>query len=94
MVPRSQAGPSWPPLSSPAATPQKKKPLVELKTPLPQHPMQELVAKVAKIEILAAPASAKTKRESETPKTTSSKPSSQKRMSTRKTKKEPTPELE
>ena len=93
LVPRSQAGPSQPPLPSPAATPQKGEPLVELKTPLPQHPMQELVAEVAKIGIPAAPASAKMKRESETPKTTSSK-SSPRRMSIRMMKKEPTPELE
>ena len=67
---------------------------MELKTPLPQHPMQELVAEVAKIEIPAPLASAMTKMELKTPKTTSSEPSSQWRMSTRKTKKEPTPELE
>ena len=48
---------------------------------------------MAKIEILVAPASTKTKKESETPKITSSEPSSQQRMSTRKTKKEPTPDF-
>ena len=55
----------------------------------------ELVAKVAKIEILAAPALGKmkmTKRELETPKTTSSKPSLWK--SARKKMKEPFPESE
>ena len=67
---------------------------MELKTHLPQRPIQELVAEVAKIEISAALASTKTKREPETPKTTSSEPSSQRKMSTRKTKKEPTSELE
>ena len=66
---------------------------MELKTPLLQRPMQELFAKVAKIEIPTAPTSAKTKRESETPKTMSSEPFSQWRMSTKKTKKEPTLEL-
>ena len=94
LVPGSQAGPSRPPLSSRAATPLKEKPLVELKIPLSQHLMQELVAEVAKIKISAAPAFAKTKRESRTPKTTSFEPSSQRRMKTRKTKKEPTAELE
>ena len=78
------------PLPSPKALPQKSKPVVELKTPLPQRSIKELVAKIAKIEIPAAPASAKTKmtkRELETPKTTSSKPSLQR--STRKKMKEP-----
>ena len=65
---------------------------MELKTPLPQHPIKELIAEVAKIETLAIPASANAKRESETSKTMSSKSSPQ-RMSTRKMKKEPTPEL-
>ena len=55
--------------------------------------MKELVAMVAKIEIPTAPASAKAKKESETPKTTSSE-SLPRRMSTRKTKKEPMPKLE
>ena len=92
LVPGSQVGPSRPLLPSPAATPQKEKPLVEPKTPLLQHPIKELIAEVAKIEIPVAPTPAKTKRESKTPKTTSLEPSSQ-RMSIRKTKKESTPEL-
>ena len=54
--------------------------------------MKELVAEVAKIEVPAVLASSKAKRKSETPKTTSLEPSPQ-RMSTRKTKKEPKPEL-
>ena len=73
LVPRSQPGPSRLPLPSPTAMLHKEKPLVELKTPLLQCPMQELVAEVAKIEILAVPTSAKTK-ELEIPKTTSSEP--------------------
>ena len=67
---------------------------MQLKTPLTQRQMQELVVEVAKIKILASPASAKIKRELETLKTMNSKPSSQRRMSTRKMKKEPTLELE
>ena len=92
LVSRSPAESTRPPLSSPKSTPLKEKLLVELKTPLPQWLIKELVAEVAKIEILAAPASAKAKKESETPKNTSSEPSPQ-RISTRKTKKEPTLEL-
>ena len=66
------------PLLSPKATPQKSRPVVELKTLLLQCPIKELVAKIVKIEIPVAPASAKTKmtkRELETPKTTSFKSS-------------------
>ena len=92
LVSGSLAESSRPPLPSPKAMPLKEKPLMELKTPLPQQPMKELVAEVAKIEILAAPASTKAKKELETPKTTSSEPSLW-RMSTKKTKKEPTREL-
>ena len=43
---------------------------MELKTPLLQRPMKELIAKIAKIEVPVAPASAKTKmieRKLETP---------------------------
>ena len=67
LVSRSPAELSRPPLPSPKATPLKEKPLVELKTPLPQQPIKELVAEVAKIEIPAIPASAKAKRELELP---------------------------
>ena len=90
LVAGPQPKPSRVPLSSPKATPQKSKPVVELKTPLLQCLMRELVAKVAKIEIPVAPASGKTKtteKELETPKTTSSEPSL--RKSVRKKTKEP-----
>ena len=92
LVSGSQAGPSQPPLPSLTARPQKEKPLVELKTLLPQRSIKELIAEVAKIEIPAALAPTKMKTKSETPKTTSFEPSLQ-RMSTKKTKKEPTLEL-
>ena len=92
LVSKSPAESSRPVLPSPKATPLKEKPLVELKTPLLQRPIKELVLKIAKIEIPIALALAKAKKESETPKTTSSEPS-QWKMNTRKTKKEPTPEL-
>ena len=73
----SQARPSQPPLPSPVATPQKKKPLVEeMKMPLPQQLVKELVVELAKFKVPAAPTFAKTKRESETLKTMSSDPSS------------------
>ena len=65
---------------------------MELKTPLLQRPMKELVAEVVKIKIPLAPILARAKRESETSKTTNLVVSLQ-RMTTRKTKKEPTPEL-
>ena len=81
----------------------KDKPLEEVKTPLPQRPVKELVAGLAKIEIplaaellAATPATAKAKRtgmDSETPKTTSFEPSSQKK-SVKKKKKEPSLESE
>ena len=76
-----QAGPSWPPL--PLTTPQNEKQVEELKTPLQQHPIKEVIPEVAKIKILVAtsaatPAAAKTKKtekDYET-KTMSSEPSS------------------
>ena len=82
------------PLPSLNATPQKDRPLVELKTPLPQCPGKELIAKILKIEVPAAPTSSTkmTKRELETPKTTSSEPAPWR--SNKKKKKEPTPDLE
>ena len=61
MVSGLQLKPSRVPLPSPKVTPQKSRPIVELKTPLPQCPMKELVAEIAKIEVLTAPASAKIK---------------------------------
>ena len=64
---------------------------MEMKTPLPQRPIKELIVEVVKIEIPAAPALAKTK-ESRTPKTTSSKPSL--RKGGRKKTKELSPESE
>ena len=95
LVSGSQSKPSRVPLPSLKATPQKSRPIVELKTLLLQRPMKELVVEIAKIEVLVALALAKTKmtkRELETPKTTSSEPSLQR--STRKKTKEPSPELE
>ena len=91
LVSKSHAGLSQPPLPSPKATPQKRKPLVEMKTPILHQPVKELVFELAKIEVPAAPAMKATEKESKSPKTTSSKPSSQWR-SGRKKKKEPTPE--
>ena len=72
--------------------PQKKKPLEEVKIPLPQRLGKELVVESAKIEVPAATAKTKTWKESKTHKT-SSKPSLRK-ISLQKTKKEPTPKLE
>ena len=65
------------PLPSPKPTPQKDRPLVELKTPLPQYPGKELVVETPKIKVPAAPtpSTKMIERESETPKTTSSEPS-------------------
>ena len=88
----SQAGSSRPPLPSLAATPQKEKSLVGLKTPLQQLPIKDLIAEVAKIEISAIPTLAKTKGELETPKTTSSEHSPYR--SGRKKMEEPSPESE
>ena len=83
---------SQPPLPPPKEMPQKEKPLEEVKTPLPQRPGKELVAKSVKIELPAAVAKTKTGKDSDTPET-SSEPSPWK-MSLRKTKKELTPKLE
>ena len=88
LVPGSQSEPIRPSFPSPKTTPQKEKPLVELKTPLPQRLVKELVAKIAKIEVLAALATKAIEKESEIFKTTSSEPSSQQRSSRKK--KEPT----
>ena len=74
------------PIPSPRGSPQKTRLIVELKTPLPQCPSKELVTETLKIMIPAAsiPAKAKmTKKESETPKTTSFDPSPR-RMNTMK----------
>ena len=67
------------PLPSPKSTLQKTKPIVELKTPLPQRPGKELVPEEKKvIPTIVVPSKSKmTERESETPKTTSSEPSPQ-----------------
>ena len=82
------------PLLSPKTTPHKMKPIVELKTPLSQCLGKEQVAEAPKIVVpvaLVPIATEMTERESETPKTTSFDPFL-KRMSTRKTKKDPTPD--
>ena len=67
LVSGSQPELSRPPLPFPKGIPLKTKPVEELKTPLPQRPMKELVAEIVKIEIPAAPT--KTEKELETPKT-------------------------
>ena len=94
LVARPQSEPIRAPLPSLKAIPQKDRPLVELKTPLPQCPGKELIAEILKIEVPAAPTSSTkmTKRELETPKTMSSEPFP--RRSNKKKKKEPTPDLE
>ena len=98
LVSGSLVGSSQAPPPPPKKTPRKEKPLEEVKTLLPQRPVKELVARLAKVEIppAAIPSAAKKKKaekDSDT-KTTSSEPSSQRRKSRRKTKKEPYPELE
>ena len=83
------------PLPSPKTTPLKTRPMVELKTPLPQCPRKELVIEAPKIEVLAAPipATKMTEKESETPKTTSFELSPWKsNRKKKKKKKEPIPE--
>ena len=84
------------PSPPPKETPRKEKPLKEVKTPLPQWPVKELVAGLAKIEIppgtipTTIPTTVRTKKigkDLETPKTRNSKPSSQKKSV--KKKKEP-----
>ena len=93
LVSGSQAKSSQPPLPPPKEMPQKKKPLEEVKTPYLQQPVKELVVGYAKIEIPVAVAKTKVGRDLETSKTTSSKPSLQ-RKNARKMKKEPSLELE
>ena len=56
--------------------PKKEKLLEEVKTPLPQRLVKELVTKLAKIKVLAAAVKTKTGRDLETPKSISSEPSS------------------
>ena len=86
LVSGSSIGPSQPPL--PLETPQKEKQVEELRTPLQQRLIREVIAKVAKIEVpptrmlAATPSTEKTKKE----KDPSSKPSSQRRSSQKKTK--------
>ena len=60
LVPGSLAKSSWPLLSPAKKMPQKKKPLEEVKTPLPQQLGKELIIESAKIEVLAAATKTKT----------------------------------
>ena len=92
LVSESQARSSQPPFS--LTTPQKERQVKELKTPLQQRPIKEVIVEVAKVEIsLAAipaqtPTTEKTKKiekDSET-KMTSSKPSLQRKIARKKTK--------
>ena len=92
LVPGPRLEPIQLPLPSTKGTPQKSKPMVELKILLPQLPSKELAVEVPKIKLPAAlaPATMKmTKRESETPKMMNFEPSPWR--STNKKKKEPTP---
>ena len=92
LVPGPQLEPIWLPLPSPKSTLQKTRPIVQLKTPLPQRLGKELIleaVKKATPTIVVSATEKMTKKESETPKTTSSEPSLQQR-STIKKKKEPT----
>ena len=77
LVSKSQAKSSRPLLPPPKETPQKDKPLEEVKTPLPQRLVKELVAGLAKIEVPVAATKTKAGRDSKTPKTMSFESSSQ-----------------
>ena len=77
LVAGPQLEPIWLPLPSSKDTPQKTRPVVELKTPLPQCLGKELVPEGKKkvTPTIVVPAKKMTVREPETPKMMSSEPS-------------------
>ena len=94
LLPRLQPEPIQLPISSPKGTPLKNRATMDLKTPLQHCPSKEPIAKVQKVVTLASPVQVKlkmTEMEPNTPKMMSSDLFPQ-RISTRKKKKEPTPD--